>query len=64
MPPKKANQPGVVKILTEEQKKTLAREVQKYPSLWAISEEGYMKRDVGMRCWRAVSEEVQLTGWY
>jgi len=61
MPGKRKNKESS-RTLSDEDKKSLAREVEKYPALWKISDDGYMKRDVNLRCWKAVSEEIAVPG--
>jgi hypothetical protein len=61
--PGRKNQTGEKKrLLTDEQKKILANEIEKFPALWKLSDEGYMKRDVTAACWKAVSEIIEVPG--
>ena len=48
--------------ISEEKKKELAHEVHKYPALWNLAHDSYMKRDVAAACWDKIAEVLDLSG--
>jgi hypothetical protein len=40
----------------------LAKEIERFPALWRISDEGYMRRDITSASWKIVSENTEIPG--